>query len=42
MVLSSLYMWYGLKRKRTLGLLTLVPGMLGCGLFVVGLRWITN
>jgi hypothetical protein len=42
MVLSSLYMWYGLNRKRTLGLLTLVPGVLGCGLFIVGLRWITN
>ena len=38
MVLSSLYMWYGLKLKRRLGLLALGLGLLSCLFFVVGLR----
>lgn len=40
MVLSSFYMWYGLKQKRKLGLVALGLGFLSCGLFVFGLRWI--
>jgi hypothetical protein len=40
MVLSSFYMWYGLKRKRNLGLVALCLGFLSCGLFVFGLRWL--
>ncbi|MCX6623996.1 MAG: PepSY-associated TM helix domain-containing protein [Acidobacteria bacterium] len=40
MVLSSVYMWYGLKRKRLLGLMALFAGCSICGILVVGLRWI--
>ena len=40
MVLSSLYMWIELKRKRLLGLLALGLGTLSCGFFVWGLAWI--
>ena len=40
MVLSSLYMWIELKRKRLLGLLALSLGTLSCGFFVWGLAWI--
>ena len=38
MVLSSFYMWYGLKQKRSLGLIALSLGFVVCGLFVFGLR----
>jgi len=40
MVLSSFYMWWGLKEKRKLGLAALGLGMAVCWLFVFGLRWI--
>lgn len=40
MVLSSFYMWYGLKQKRNLGMVALGLGFLSCGLFVFGLRWL--
>lgn len=40
MVLSSLYMWYELPQKRRLGIFILSLGILGCGLFCVGLRWL--
>jgi hypothetical protein len=40
MVLSSLYMWWGLKEKRLLGIAALALGTLTCGLFVTGLRWL--
>ncbi len=40
MVSTSIYMWYGLKQKRRLGLVTLGLGVLACGLFVVGLKWL--
>ena len=39
MVLSSLYMWYGLRPKRLPGAIVLGLGTLTCGLFCVGLRW---
>jgi hypothetical protein len=38
MVLSSLYMWYGLKQKRQWGAAALGLGLLTCGWFVVGLK----
>ncbi len=41
MVLSSIYMWWNLHQKRLLGLLALGTGLLSCGLFVIGLRWLT-
>ena len=37
MVLSSLYMWYQLPQKRTLGLIILGAGTLCCAFFMVGL-----
>ena len=40
MVLSSLYMWLGLRQKRLLGAVVLGLGALICGLFCVGLRWL--
>lgn len=40
LVLSSLYMWWGLKGKRTTGLVALALGIAVCGLFVFGLRWL--
>jgi hypothetical protein len=40
MVLSSLYMWWGLKQKRAFGAIALGVGLLSCGLFVFGLRWL--
>ncbi|HUS06705.1 MAG TPA: PepSY domain-containing protein [Bryobacteraceae bacterium] len=38
MVLSGIYMWYGLKGKRNLGLAALALGMVTCGWFLFGLR----
>jgi len=40
LVLSSFYMWWGLLHKRWLGLFVLGLGILSCGFFVVGLRWL--
>lgn len=40
MVLTSFYMWWGLREKRKLGLAALGLGTAVCGLFVFGLRWI--
>jgi hypothetical protein len=40
MVLSSLYMWFKLPQKRLLGVVFLGLGLLSCGLFCVGLRWL--
>ena len=40
MVLSSFYMWYQLPEKRRLGAIVLAVGVLSCGLFCVGLRWL--
>jgi len=40
MVLSSLYMWFQLPQKRLLGAVVLGLGLLSCGLFCIGLRWI--
>ncbi len=39
MVLSSLYMWFGLAQKRLPGAVVLGVGSLICGLFCIGLRW---
>ena len=39
-VLSSLYMWYRLEKKRLLGWIALGMGILCCGFFVFGLSWI--
>jgi uncharacterized protein len=40
MVLSSIYMWLQLPRKRLTGAIVLGLGSLTCGLFCVGLRWL--
>ena len=40
MVLSSLYMWWELPPKRIAGAVVLSLGVLICGLFCVGLRWL--
>ena len=40
MVLSGIYMWWRLKRKRRLGALALGLGLVSCGLFVIGFRWL--
>jgi hypothetical protein len=40
MVLGSLYMWWNQKQKRRSGMVALFLGMLSCGLFVIGLRWL--
>ena len=40
MVLSGVYMWWRLKRKRLLGALALGLGLASCGLFVIGFRWL--
>jgi hypothetical protein len=40
MVLSSLYMWWELPKKRLLGAVILGLGSLICGLFCLGLRWL--
>ena len=39
-VLSSLYMWFGLPQKRLAGAFVLGFGSLICGVFCVGLRWL--
>lgn len=36
MVLGSYYMWWRLKKKRTLGIAVLTAGFLSCGAFVTG------
>ena len=36
MVLGSYYMWWKLKKRKALGVVTLVLGFLSCGLFVAG------
>jgi hypothetical protein len=40
MVLSSLYMWFELPQKRLPGAFALGLGLLICGLFCAGLRWL--
>jgi hypothetical protein len=40
MVLSSLYMWFKLPKKRIPGAVVLGLGSLSCGLFCIGLRWL--
>jgi hypothetical protein len=40
MVLTSYYMWWGLREKRSSGITALALGTLVCGLFVIGLRWL--
>jgi hypothetical protein len=40
MVLSSFYMWWGLREKRKLGFAALGLGAGVCALFAFGLRWI--
>jgi hypothetical protein len=40
MVLSSLYMWFQLPNKRLPGAVVLGLGLLSCGLFCMGLRWL--
>jgi hypothetical protein len=40
MVFSSYIMWFRLKPKRRAGVVALALGILCCGLFVVGLRWL--
>ena len=42
MVLGSIWMWWGLKAKRWLGVAFLLSGILTCGFFVAGLRWLTS
>ena len=38
MVLGGVYMWFGLKGKRTLGLSALGLGIVTCGWLLFGLR----
>lgn len=40
MVLTSFYMWWGLREKRKPGLVALALGSAVWGLFVVGLQWL--
>lgn len=40
MVLSSLYMWWALREKRTAGVFALALGLALCVLFLSGLRWL--
>jgi len=42
MVLSSLYMWFDLRQKRMLGLISMSLGLVTCGLFCFGLRWLLS
>lgn len=39
MVFSSYYMWWGLRQKRSLGLVALAVGFVICGFMVFGLQW---
>jgi len=39
-VLSSYYMWWRLRPKRRTGLISLSAGVVACGFFVFGLRWL--
>jgi hypothetical protein len=41
MVFSSYIMWYRLKGKRLGGIVALLLGLVSCGAFVAGLRWLT-
>lgn len=40
MTFSSLYMWWSQAQKRWLGSAALVLGIVSCGFFVIGLRWL--
>jgi hypothetical protein len=40
LVLSGLFMWCELRQKFLLGVIVLTLGLLSCGLFCVGLRWL--
>ena len=37
MVLGSYYMWWRLKKRKTLGIAALAAGVCACGVFVAGL-----
>ena len=37
MVFGSYYMWYRLKPKRTIGIIVLIAGFAGCGMFLMSL-----
>ena len=38
LVIGGVYLWFGLKGKRILGLVALVSGIVACGWLVIGLR----
>lgn len=40
MVLTGIYMWYRLRKKRMGGLLALFSGTIACAVLVAGLRWL--
>jgi hypothetical protein len=40
MILGSYYMWFRLPRKRGWGAISLSAGVVACGLFVFGLKWL--
>jgi hypothetical protein len=40
MVFSSYIMWYRLKPKRGWGVIALLLGLVSCGAFLAGFRWI--
>ncbi len=40
MVFSSVYMWWAQRQKRGWGLAALALGVVSCGVFVAGLRWV--
>jgi hypothetical protein len=42
MVAGSYWMWWRLRRKRAAGFAALLAGWLACGLFVAGLRWLSQ
>jgi len=37
MVLGSYYMWWRLKKRKTIGVTVLLAGTVTCGIFVTGL-----